>query len=331
MFTKFQNILLLFGILFQLSANANTDPLPSWNDGPTKKAILEFVKVTTTKNNSNYVVPEQRFATFDQDGTLLVEQPIYSEIIFAFDRIGELAPIHPEWKNQEPFKSIITHNKAAIAKFTKHDLEKIMIVTSAGMTPEDFQDSVNAWINKANNPRWNQPYIKLIYQPMLEVMNLLQTHGYKNYIVSGSGQDFIRAYSVSVYHIPAEHVIGSALKIQYRYDKQGHGILIRTPQLLLNNDHAGKPQDINLFIGRHPQAAFGNSAGDQQMLEYTQAGKGAHLIMLVHHDDAVREYAYGENSKVGAFPSTLMSEANQRGWLVISMKKDWKRIFSFSK
>lgn len=326
-------LLFITAINFSISANAtsSSDPLPSWNEGSAKTAILNFVHTTVDKQNPEYVPPEQRIATFDQDGTLWVEQPMYSQVIFALDRIITLAPKHPEWKNKEPFKSIIAKDKAAIAKFTTKDLEEILVVTHTGMTVEAFHTIAKDWLEKAKNPRWHRPYTDLVYQPMLEVMNLLRANGYKTYIVTGSGQDFVRVYADRIYGVPPEQIIGSAFSTKYSYDKLKNGVLIRLPKLLLDNDRAGKPEDIYLFIGRHPQAAFGNSAGDQQMLEYTQAGKGAHLLMLVHHDDAEREYAYGAKSKIGTFPDALMSEANKQGWQVISMKKDWKRIFPFDK
>ena len=329
----FQILLLISASIFNISIQAasTNDPLPSWNDGSAKQAILNFVNVTTDKNNPQYVPNEKRIATFDQDGTLWVEQPIYTQVIFALDRIVVLAPKHPEWKNKEPFKSLIAGDKAAIAKFTDKDLEEIVMITHSGMTVEAFQAIAKDWLDKAKDPRWKRPYTDLIYQPMLEVMNLLRANGYKTYIVTGGGQDFVRVYSDNVYGVPPEQVIGSALSTQYSYDKQGNGVLMRSTKLLLNNDFSGKPEDIYLFIGRRPQASFGNSTGDQQMLEYTQAGQGARLMMLVHHDDAEREFAYGAKSKVGTFSDALMLEANKRGWQVISMKKDWKQIFSFDK
>lgn len=323
-----RTFLFIIAIIFAahtIAASTN-DPLSSWNEGPAKKAILDFVQTTTDKQNPQYIPPEQRIAAFDQDGTLWVEQPIYTQVIFALDRVIALAPKHPEWKNIEPFKSIIARDKTAIAKFTMKDLEKIVMVTHTGMTVEAFHQMVKDWIDKAKNPRWNRKYTDLVYQPMLEVMNLLRTNGYKTYIVTGGGQDFVRVFADKVYGVPPEQVIGSALDTKY-----SNGVLMRTPKLLLNNDMSGKPEDIYLFLGRHPQAAFGNSIGDQQMLEYTQAGKGAALMMLVHHDDAEREYAYGAKSKVGTFSDALMAEANKHGWYVISMKNDWKRIFQFDK
>lgn len=313
------------------NASPADDPLPSWNEGTAKKAILDFVRITTEKNNPRFVPPEERIAAFDQDGTLWVEQPMYVQGIFALDRIMAMAPQHPEWKTEEPFKSLINRDNAAISKFSMSDLEKIIMVTHTGMSVEKFHNIVSDWIKDAKNPRWQRPYTELIYQPMLEVMTLLRAHGYKTYIVTGGGQDFVRAYSNTIYGVPPEQVIGTTVGTKYTYDKYGEGILIRKPELLLNNNLSGKPEDIHLFLGRHPKATFGNSTGDQQMLEYTEANKGLNLMMLVHHDDAKREYAYGPKSKIGTFSDALKSEAKQRGWYVISMKKDWKRIFPFDK
>ena len=310
------------------------DPLPSWNEGSPKQAILNFVKTTTDPSNPNFVPPEQRIATFDQDGTTWVEHPIYTQVVFAFDRVVSLAPQHPEWKTMQPFQAVLTGDKAAMAKFTMKDLEAIVMATHAGMTVDRFQAIVKDWIGKARDPRWNRPYTELVYQPMLEVMRYLRANGYKTYIVTGGGQDFVRVYAEQVYGIPPEQVIGSALDLQYTYDKAGKGILMRPPKLLLNDNFSGKPEDIYLFIGRHPKAAFGNSTGDRQMLEYTQAGGGAALMMLVLHDDAPREYAYGParglpNTQVGTFTQALYNEATRKGWTVISIKNDWKHIFAF--
>ena len=311
-----------------------TDPLASWNDGPAKQAILDFVKTTTDKASPKFVPPEERIATFDQDGTTWVEQPIYSQVLFAFDRVGALAPQHPEWKTKMPFKAVLTGDKEAMAKFTLKDIEIIALATHTGMTAEAFQPIVRDWMATAKHPRYDKPYPQMVYQPMLEVMKFLRDNGYKTYIVTGGGQDFVRAYAQQVYGIPPEQIIGSALDTQYEYNKDGQGVLMRDPKLLLNNNGAGKAEDIYLFIGRHPKAAFGNSTGDQQMLEYTQASGGASLEMLVLHDDAQREFAYGPaqglpDSKVGTFTQALYDEAKSKGWTVISMKNDWKRIFAF--
>jgi hypothetical protein len=326
-------VLMLFAVY---AAQAQTDPLPSWNDGPAKQAILTFVHVTTDRSNPNYVLPADRFATFDQDGTAWVEHPMYTQVVFAFQRVVALAPQHPEWKTTEPFKSVIASDRAAMAKFTDHDLMAIFVATQTGMSVEAFQPIAKDWLAKAEDSRWKRPYTELVYQPMLEVMQYLRANGYRTYIVTGGGQDFVRVYAEEVYGIPREQVIGSAIETQYTYNQQGQGVLMRPPKLLLNNNFSGKAEDIYLFIGRHPKAAFGNSTGDQQMLEYTQAGGGASLEMLVLHDDAKREYAYGPAqglpaTKIGTFTQALYDEAKSKGWTVISMKNDWKRIFAFEK
>jgi hypothetical protein len=316
--------------------HARSDDLASWADGPAKKAIVEFVRVTTDKSSPKYVAPEDRVATFDQDGTTWVSHPMYTQLVFALDRVVALAPQHPEWKTTSPFSSVLSGDKAAMAKFTMKDLEAIVMATHTGMTPEAFQTVVKQWIATAKRPRFNKLYSELIYQPMLEVMQYLRDHGYRTYIVTGGGQDFVRAYAQQVYGLPPEQIIGSAVATQYTYDKGGQGILMKDPKVLLDNDFAGKPEDIYLFTGKRPYAAFGNSSGDRQMLEYTQSGGGARLMMLVLHDDAVREYAYGPaqglpDSKIGTFPQTLYNEAKSKGWTVISVKKDWKQIFAREK
>lgn len=312
------------------------DPLPSWNDGPAKRAILSFVKATTDPASLTFVSPEQRIATFDQDGTTWVEHPMYTQFVFAFDRVAELAPQHPEWKTLQPFQAVLSGDKAEMARLTMKDFETIMIATHTGMTVDQFQTIAKNWLAKTRDRRWNRPYTDLAYQPMLEVMQYLRANGYKTYIVTGGGQDFVRVYGQQVYGIPPEQVIGSALETQYTYDKEGQGILIRPPKLLLDDNFSGKPEDIYLFTGRHSKVAFGNSTGDQQMLEYTQAGGGTPLMMIVLHDDAQREYAYGPaqglpDTKVGTFTQALYDEAKSRGWFVISMKNDWKQIFAWEK
>jgi phosphoglycolate phosphatase-like HAD superfamily hydrolase len=310
---------------------AQSDPLPSWNEGTSKQSIIEFVKVTTDQASPKYVPLEARIATFDQDGTTWVEQPLYSQVMFAFHQVGVLAKKDPKIAATEPFKTVLSGDRAAIAKLTMPDLLKILAATHTGMTVEAFQASVKAWLATAKDPRWKRPYTELVYQPMLEVMTYLRDNGYKTYIVTGGGQDFVRVYSDKVYGIPPEQVVGTAADTKFSYDKNGKAILTKIPKLVLDDDKAGKPSGIHLMIGRRPVAAFGNSGGDQQMLEYTQAGDGARLMMLVHHDDATREYAYGPKSKIGNFPDSLMAEAKKNGWTVISMKNDWKVIFPFDK
>src|SRR5450755_1420926 len=320
----------------QPAATVAADPLSSWNDGPAKQAIVDFVKTTTDKSSPKFVAAEDRIATFDQDGTTWVEQPMYSQVLFAFDRVAEMAPQHPEWKTKMPFKAILTGDREAMSKFNLKDLEAILAVTSTGMTAEEFPPIVKDWMAKAKHPKFDKPYPQMVYQPMLEVMKYLRDNAYRTYIVTGGGQDFVRAYALPVYGIPPEQIIGSALDTQYEYNKEGQGVLMRDPKLLLNNNGAGKEEDIYLFIGKHPKAAFGNTDGDREMLEYTQAASGASLEMLVLHDDATREYAYGPaqglpDTKVGTFPQSLYDEAKAQGWTVISMKNDWKHIFGWDK
>ena len=314
------------------SARAAEDPLPSWNDGAAKQAIVKFVNAVTTTGGADYVAPADRIATFDQDGTLWVSHPIYTQVVFALDRVVELAPKHPEWKDKEPFKTVLSGDRKAIAKLSLRDLEEIVFATHAGMSVEAFTAIVKEWMDKARDQRWHRPYTGLVYQPMLEVLALLRASGYRTYIVTGGGQDFVRAYAERVYGIPPAQVIGSTLQTQYRYDAKGEGVLMRAPKLQLNDNFSGKPEDIYLFTGERPQAAFGNSTGDRQMIEWTTAGGGKRLGMLVLHDDAEREYAYGPanglpDTKVGTFTQALMDEAKQKGWVIISMKNDWKTIF----
>ncbi len=266
---------------------------------------------------------------FDQDGTTWVEQPMYTQVMFALHQVGVLAEKDPKLKEVEPFKTVLSGDRAAMAKLTMQDLEKILAVTHTGMTVEVFQTIVQDWIDKAKHPRFQRPFTELVYQPMLEVMQHMRASGYKTYFVTGGGQDFVRVYAEKVYGVPPEQVVGTAADTKFGYDKSGKAILTKVPKLLLLDDKLGKPVGIHLMIGRRPVATFGNSAGDQQMLEYTQAGDGARLMVLVHHDDDKREYAYGAKSKVGTFPDSLMAEAQKRGWIVISMKNDWKRIFAF--
>jgi hypothetical protein len=322
---------LAFGTLLILSAHsqAQTDPLPSWNDGPAKQAIVTFVKETTTQGSPKFVDPVARVAAFDQDGTTWVEQPLPSQVMFAFHQVGVMAAKDPKLKDVEPFKAVLSGDRAAIAKLTLPDLEKILAVTHTGMTVEVFQKSVQDWITTAQDPRFHHLYTELVYQPMLEVMHYLRDNGYKTFFVSGGGQDFMRVYSERVYGIPRDQVVGSTGDTTFGYDNNGKSVLTKVLQGMRVDDKTGKPIGINLMIGRRPLVAFGNSTGDQEMLEYTQDGGGARLMMLVHHDDATREYAYGPESKIGTFTDALMAEAKKRGWVVISMKSDWKRVFTW--
>ena len=326
---------MIVGLLFCSATEAIAqDPLASWNDGPAKQAIVEFVEATTTPGSPGFVPQEERLATFDQDGTLWVEHPMYSQVMYCLERVPTVVAAKPELKNVEPFKTVLSGDHAAMAKLSKDDLIKILAATLTGMSVEDFQAEVKKWQATAKHPRWNRPYTELTYLPMQEVMSYLRAHGYQTYIVTGGGQDFVRVYSEQTYGIPPEQVVGTAGGTKYGYDKDGTPFLTKEPKLLLNDNDAGKPEGIHLMIGRRPRAAFGNSTGDQQMLEYTTAGDGVRLGVLVLHDDAEREYAYGPaeglpSTKVGAFTQKLYDEATKDGWIVISMKNDWKRLFPF--
>ena len=304
------------------------DSLPSWNDGPAKKAIIEFVQATTDKSTPKFVPPSERIATFDNDGTLWAEQPMYFQFLFALDRVKALAPTHPEWKDKEPFASLLKGDlKAALAGGERAMLE-IVMATHAGMTTEEFEKIVTDWLAVARHPKFKRPYSECVYQPMVELLAYLRANGFKTFIVSGGGIEFMRPWTEKVYGIPPEQVVGSSIKTKFEM-RDGKPALVRLPEINFIDDKTGKPVGINEHIGRRPVAAFGNSDGDQQMLEWTQAGPGARLMMLVHHDDAVREFAYGAESKIGTFSDALMAEAKTNGWTVISMKNDWKRIFAW--
>jgi phosphoglycolate phosphatase-like HAD superfamily hydrolase len=328
----------LSGPLTTIRASARAgDPegqLASWNDGAAKQAILRFVRTTTDPASPDHVPAEDRIAVFDQDGTLWVEQPIYTQVVYCLERVPAVVARKPELGNVEPFKTVLSGDREAISKLSLRELEEILAATLTGMPVEEFESEARKWIDTARHPRWKRPYTELVYQPMLEVLRLLRGNGYKTYIVTGGGQDFVRVYSRQVYGIPPEQVVGSAAGTKFGYDKDGKPFLTKEPKLLLNDNDAGKPEGIHLMIGRRPCAAFGNSTGDREMLEWTGAGSGPRLEMLLLHDDAVREYAYGPaqglpDSKVGTFTPALYDEAKRDGWVVISMKNDWKRVFPF--
>ncbi len=327
-------VVLLVGLTAGAVAVAQTDPLPSWNDGASKQAILAFVRVTTDKGSPNFVPPEARIATFDQDGTLWVEHPMYSQVVYCLDRVPALVKAKPEVAKVEPFKTVLSGNREAVGKLSLKDVETIAVETLSGMSVDDFHGQVKQWLEKARDPRWKRPYTELTYLPMQELLRYLRASGYKTYIVTGGGQEFVRVYAEQVYGIPPEQVVGSALGTKYGYDKAGKPFLTKDPKLMLNDNDAGKPEGIQLIIGRRPYVAFGNSTGDRQMLEYTKAGDGARLSLILFHDDAKREYAYGPaqglpDTRVGTFTQALYDEAKKQGWIVVSMKSDWKRIFAF--
>jgi phosphoglycolate phosphatase-like HAD superfamily hydrolase len=316
-----------------VAQTAAAEPLTSWNDGLAKQAILDFVRTTTDPSSRNFVPPEARIATFDQDGTLWVEHPLYTQAMFALERIKTLAPNHPDWAAREPFQAILSNDQEAIAKFTEQDWTEIIGVTHSGMSTEAFTAIAKQWLETAKHPRFNRLYTELVYQPMLEVMQYLRGNGFQTYIVTGGGQEFVRVYSESVYGLAPEKIVGSSIATKYE-SADGKPILMRLPKVFFIDDHAGKPIGINLFLGKRPYAAFGNSDGDREMLEWTGAGDGARLKMLVYHDDGEREFAYGPagglpDTKVGTFTESLMTEAKARGSIIISMKNDWKRVFAF--
>ncbi|MBN9690214.1 MAG: haloacid dehalogenase-like hydrolase [Verrucomicrobia bacterium] len=333
-----RNIIALLGIvLTSFTTTSAQDPLPSWNDGPAKQAIVDFVRTTTTTGGANFVPPEERIATFDQDGTLWVEHPMYSQVMYCLERVPALVKEKPELAKVAPFSTVLEllhGDRAAMDKLNMDDLLKIAAATLTGISVETFEAEAKQWLAEAKNPRWKKPYTELTYQPMQEVLKFLRANGFKTFIVTGGGQDFVRQYSEKTYGIPPEQVVGTAAGTKYGYAKDGQPFLTKEPKLLLNDNDAGKPEGIHLMIGRRPVAAFGNSTGDQQMLEYTRAGSGARLAMLVLHDDAKREYAYGPatglpDTKVGTFTQKLYDKAKKDGWIVISMKNDWNKIFAF--
>lgn len=308
-----------------VGAHAETDPLPSWNDTAPKKAIFAFIQKVTKEGTPDFVPIEQRIATFDNDGTLWVEQPMYTQFAFAIDRVKALAAQHPEWKTEQPFKAVLEGDIKALAASGEPGIMKIMAASHTGMTTEEFAKIVTDWISNARHPRFRRPYTECVYEPMLELMAYLRANGFKTYIVSGGGIEFMRPWAPKVYGVPPEQIIGSSAKTRYEF-RGDQPILVRLPEVLFIDDKAGKAEGINLFIGRRPLAAFGNSDGDQQMLEWTAAGSGERLMLLVHHTDADREYSYDRQSTIGRLDKAL-DEANARGWTVVDMKRDWKTIF----
>jgi phosphoglycolate phosphatase-like HAD superfamily hydrolase len=308
------------------SAIAQTDPLPSWNDGPVKKSISDFVIRVTRQGAPDFVSAPERIAVFDNDGTLWTEQPYYFQLAFALDRIKTMAPQHPEWKDKPPFKALLEGDKKAFAAAGKDGLLQVMAVTHAGMTTEGFTKAVIDWTETARHPRFNRPYTELVYQPMLELLAYLRANGFKTFIVSGGGIEFMRPWTERVYGIRPEQVVGSSGVVKFQIGADGKPELLKVAKIEFVDDGPGKPVGINRFIGRRPIFAFGNSDGDLQMLQWTMAGRGPRFAGLVHHTDAEREYAYDRESKVGKLDKAL-DEANAKGWTVVDMKADWKAIF----
>lgn len=335
---RFDGARLLLACAFVVLSGCATlqpDPLPSWNEGATKQAIVALVRQTTDAGSPQFVPQDKRIATFDQDGTLWVEQPMYTQVIFAFDRVKDVVRAQPALANEEPFRTVLGGDREAIAKLADRDIYRIVAASQAGLSIEAYQEIVKRWLATAKHPRFQRPYTELVYEPMLEAMKYLRANGYRTYIVTGGEQQFVRAFAEEVYGIPPEQVVGTMFRINYE-KRDGKPALMQAPEVFFVNDKGGKPVGINMMIGRRPQAAFGNSDGDQQMLEWTRGGDGARLAMIVLHDDGEREYAYGPaagqpDGKVGTFTQALYDEAKRAGWFVISMKNDWKRVFAFEK
>ncbi len=308
------------------------DPLPSWNEGPRKNAILNFVAACTDEATTAFVPVADRIATFDMDGTLWVEMPLYTESTFTVERIEAIAPAHPEWATTEPFATLAKGDFAEMAKLTNDQWVEVMDASVSGVTVRDYETAAAIWLASAKHPRFDRLYTDLAYQPMLEVLAYLRANEFRTYIVSGSGQMFMRSFAEHVFGVPPEQVIGTGYQTTYEMGNNGAPVIMVDNMMLVNDNFGGKAEDISLFIGKRPAAAFGNSTGDQQMLEWTGGGERATLMMLVHHTDPVREYAYGPagglpNTGIGDFSDALMQEAIDRGWFVISMKDDWKTIF----
>jgi phosphoglycolate phosphatase-like HAD superfamily hydrolase len=315
-------------LLAPVSLCAQTDPLPSWNDGPAKQSIVAFVQKAIDSAGPQFVPPEQRIATFDNDGTLWSEQPIYFQFAFALARVKALAPKHPEWKTTQPFKAVLDGDMKALAASGEKGMVQLLLATHTGMTTDEFTKTVTEWIATAQHPRFKRPYTELVFQPMLELLAYLRANGFKTYIVSGGTVEFMRPWTERVYGIPPEQVVGTSFVTTYKLAADGTPLLFRQPKIDFVDDGPGKPVNIQKFIGRRPVLAFGNSDGDHQMLQWTAAGEGARFMGLVHHTDAAREWAYDRQSHVGRLDKAL-DEARRRGWTVVDMKSDWKKIFAF--
>lgn len=311
-------------------AQAPADPLSSWNDGKAKSAILDFVRRVTTEGGPDYVKPDERIATFDNDGTLWAEQPAYFQLLFAFDEVRRLAPSHPEWKETEPFRSVLAGDTKGLAASGEKGLLQLVAATHSGMTTSEFEASVANWLATARHPTKQRPYTEMVYQPQLELLAYLRANGFKTFIVSGGGVEFMRVFAQKAYGIPPEQVVGSSGVVEFRAGPDGKLDLFKEPKVEFVDDGAGKPVGINRFIGRRPILAFGNSDGDLQMLQYATAGDGARLALILHHTDGEREWAYDRNSSFGKLDKAL-EEGRARGWAIVDMKTDWKTVFPLSR
>ena len=320
--------LVAFAVARSASAQpaANNDPLPSWNDGQAKAAIVKFVQRVSDQNSPDYVPEAERIATFDNDGTLWTEHPMYTQLAFAIDRVKTLAPQHPEWKTRQPFKAVLENDLTALAAAGEKGLMELLMVSHAGMSTAEFEAIVKDWLANARHPRFKKPYTELTYQPMVELLAYLRANGFKTFIVSGGGIEFMRPWAEKVYGIPPEQVVGSSIKTQFEM-RDGKPVLVRLPEVNFIDDKEGKPLGIHQHIGRRPVFAAGNSDGDLQMLQYTGAGAGSRFCLYVHHTDAEREWAYDRDSHIGKLDKGL-DEAAAKSWTVVSMKDDWKTIFT---
>ncbi len=325
-FSLFMSVLLILVTVVPARA---ADPLPSWKDSASKQAVMDFVQSVTDPQKKTFVRPEDRIAVFDNDGTLWVEQPMYVQLAFALDRVKALAAKHPQWQTTEPFKSALSGDLKTLAAGGHQALIDLVMATHAGMTTDEFARTVKDWLAAARHPRFNRPYTEMVYQPMLELLKYLRANGFKTFIVSGGGVEFMRAFAEKVYGVPPEQVIGSTIATKFGL-QDGKPVLIRLPKIDFIDDKAGKPVGINKFIGRRPIFAFGNSDGDLQMLQWTAAGEGARFMGLLHHTDPKREYAYDRESPFGRLDKAL-KEAKQRGWVVVDMQKDWHIVFPFER
>jgi phosphoglycolate phosphatase-like HAD superfamily hydrolase len=319
----------MFVLWVAVATSAQKDPLASWNDGSPKKVIVNFVERTTKAGSPDFIPVDERIATFDNDGTLWSEQPMYFQFLFMLDQVKAAAPSHPEWKDNAVFKALAAKDQKALAEIGEKPLLEFLAVANSGMSVADYDSSVRVWLATARHPRFNRPYTDLVYKPMLDLLGYLRANGFKTFIVSGGSIEFMRPWVQQVYGIPPEQVVGTISDVKFEI-QNGSPVLIREPKINFVDDGPGKPVGIYRSIGRRPVAAFGNSDGDQQMLEFTAAGPGRRLMLIVHHTDADREYAYDRTSSIGKLDKAL-DEALAKGWIVVDMKKDWRVIYPFEK
>ncbi|MEM9915339.1 MAG: HAD family hydrolase [Planctomycetota bacterium] len=323
--TRYATTVALLALLLMFTAPLSAEPLPSWNDGPAKQSIIDFVEAVSTEGSPDFVPEAERIATFDNDGCLWSEQPVYFQLIYAIDRVKAMADDHPEWKSTQPFQAVLENDRVALAAMDHAQLGQLIMATHAGMTTDEFDAAVRDWLDTAKHPRFDRPYDELTYQPMVELLEYLRANGFKTFIVSGGGIDFVRVFAEDAYGIPPEQVVGTSLKTAFEL-RDGVPTLVKLPELNFIDDKEGKPVGIHQHIGRRPLFAAGNSDGDLQMLQYTTAGDGPRFGLLVHHTDAEREWAYDRESHVGKLDKAL-DEAGEKGWTVADMANDWNTVY----